>query len=319
MGMRRLLPVLCLLLVLAVPAAAPAAAGPQVGISENQPQMFSDPNFAGLGAKKVRLVTAWNVLTRAGDDERNRVDEYLKAAQARGIEVLVTFEHARGAADVCNVKANQTTLPQCQLPSVADYEANFKLFRATYPWVRTYAPWNEINHFTQPTARDPKRAAEFTNVAARNCAGCTVVVADILDQADSAKAKKPKFKSTTRYIKAFRKGLKVPRKVCGIHNYSDTNRFRTTGTKAIVKALGCKQIWLTETGGIAAFGSFKFDLKRQLKATKYMFTSARKIKQIKRLYVYTYFGGHTPRFDAGLVAATGLRPAYAEVKKRMRP
>jgi hypothetical protein len=34
----------------------------------------------------------------------------------------------------------------------------------------------------------------------------------------------------------------VPRKICGIHNYSDVNRFRDTGTRAIIRALGCRQI-----------------------------------------------------------------------------
>ena len=48
--------------------------------------------------------------------------------------------------------------------------------------MRTYAPWNEINHFTQPTFRNPKVAARFTDIARRNCRGCTIVVADILDQ-----------------------------------------------------------------------------------------------------------------------------------------
>ena len=118
-------------------------------------------------------------------------------------------------------------------------------------------PWNEINHFTQPTFKKPKAAARFTKIARRACKGCTVLAADILDQADNTKAKRPTFRSATRYIKRFRKFYKGPRKICGIHNYSDTNRFRSTGTKAIVKALGCKQIWLTETGGIFKFTGFK--------------------------------------------------------------
>ena len=78
-----------------------------------------------------------------------------------------------------------------------------------------------------------------------------------------------------------------------------------------MKALGCKEYWLTETGGLYKFGSFwsKKTYKGcttssscQVKATKYMFSLAKKYKKIKRLYVYTWFGGVTPRFDAGLVA-----------------
>jgi hypothetical protein len=314
--MRRLpLIVLALALLAGLAAPSPAPAAYQVGIAENQPGMFSDPLFTQLGVKRVRLVTAFDVLTRPGDDEHVRVRQYLETARALGIDVLVTFEHARGAAEVCRTDRRP---PQCRLPSVAEYERNFRRFRETFPWVTTFAPWNEVNHFTQPTSRDPRRAAEFTNSAARVCPSCTLVVADILDQADSAKAKKLRFKATTRYVKAFRKALRVPRSICGVHNYSDTNRFRDTGTRAIIKALGCKRIWLTETGGIAAFGPFRFDLRRQLKATRHMFEAAARIKAIRRVYVYNFFGGVTPRFDAGLVAAGKPRPAFAEVRKRLK-
>ena len=307
-----------LLLALTLPSGAAAAL--QIGISESQPSMFQTPQFAQMGVKHTRVVVSYNVLARAneGDDEITRVTEYLETAQRLGVEPLVTFEHARGAAEECKLNA---ALPQCYLPTVAEYEANFNAFRARFPWVRTFAPWNEVNHHTQPTSKDPRRAAQFTNVAARNCAGCTIVVADILDQADSVSAKKPKYKSTTRYIKKFKKALRVPRKLCGIHNYSDTNRFRQAGTKALAKALKCKKLWLTETGGIAKFASFKFSTKRQLKATKYMFKLARSTKKIKRIYVYTFFGGVTPRFDAGLIdssKAGAVRPAFGEVVRQIQ-
>ena len=91
-----------------------------------------------------------------------------------------------------------------------------------------------------------------------------------------------------------------------------------------MKALGCKEYWLTETGGLYDFGSFwskktyngcKSATTCQVKATKYMFTLAKKYKTIKRLYVYTWFGNVTPRFDAGLVADGAARPALAEIRK----
>ena len=141
--------------------------------------------------------------------------------------------------------------------------------------MRNVVAWNEINHFTQPTYKNPKAAAKFTTIARKVFKGGTVVAADILDQADNMRAKRPTFRSATRYVKAFRKAYKGPRKICGVHNYSDINRFRQTGTKAIIKALGCKQIWLTEAGGIYKFVGFKAVQKRQLKATKYMFRVAK--------------------------------------------
>ena len=54
--------------------------------------------------------------------------------------------------------------------------------------------------------------------------------------------------------------------------------------------------------------------KRQLRATKFMFKVAKRYPRIKRLYVYTWFGATTPRFDAGLVAHGRPRPAYGEVQ-----
>ena len=312
----RLLPsALALLALLLVPSVAQAKL--TVGISENSPDVFTDKRFQDLRVKHTRVVVSWNVIAahERGDDELDRVSRYIANAQASGVQPLVTFEHARGDAGVCKRRSNRRK-PQCVLPSARQYEREFKRFRAMFPYVRTYAPFNEVNHFTQPTARSPKAAARFTDIARRNCRGCTIVAADILDQADNVRAKRPTYRKTVRYIKAFRRALKSPRTICGVHNYSDVNRFRSTGTKAIIKALGCRQIWLTETGGVYSFGSFKPSARRQLKATKYMFKVARQNRRIKRLYVYSFFGGVND-FDSGLVSGDRRRPAYSEVKKRV--
>jgi hypothetical protein len=300
--------------LLAVPAAAQAKL--TVGIAENNPQLFADPLFASLGAKHARLVVSWNVAT-ARNDEINRVIDYLARARAAGVRPLVTFEHARGDATICNKRKNRKKA-QCKLPTAKQYESSLRRFKTLFPEVRDVVAWNEINHFTQPTYKNPKAAAKFTTIARKVFKGGTVVAADILDQADNTRAKRPTFRSATRYVKAFRKAYKGPRSVCGVHNYSDINRFRQTGTKAIIKALGCKQIWLTEAGGIFKFTGFKASQSRQLKATKYMFKVARQNKRIKRLYVYTWFGGVTSRFDAGLVAKGKPRKAYAEVRRHVK-
>ena len=302
------------LLALVAPAAAPAKL--RIGIAENTPNLFTDPLFTSLGAKYARVVVSYDVMT-SGDDELQRVADYLAGAAATAVEPLVTFEHARGDAEICRRRANRRKRP-CRLPTPRQYERNFKLFRARFPLVRTYAPFNEINHYTQPTYRQPEAAARFTDIARRNCRGCRIVVADILDQADSLLAKRPTYRSTVRYITRFKRALKAPRSICGLHNYSDTNRFRDRGTKAIIRALRCKEIWLTETGGIYRFVRFKPSERRQLRATKYMFTLAKRHRQIKRLYVYTWFAGVTKRFDAGLVVHGRPRPAYFEVKRRLR-
>jgi hypothetical protein len=325
MVFRLLVPIALLVAALAAPSGASAAL--TVGISENNPGMFSDPLFTPLKVKTVRVVVSYNVMTNTSDDgpgdELARVTDYLTRARAAGIDPLVTFEHARGGWELCR---QDRSLPQCLLPTKAEFEHNFKLFRAAFPWVKTYAPWNEGNHPSQPTQSKPKAAAAFTNIAARNCRGCTIVVMDVLDSSDGTDRRIPTYKSVGRWIKQFRSALKVPRRICGIHNYSDTNRFRSYGTKALIKAMGCKQIWLTETGGLYAFASFwsKKTMKGcnsaetcQVKATRYMFSLTKVNKVIKRLYVYTWFGAMTPRFDAGLVANGIARPAYHEVARRL--
>ena len=235
----------------------------------------------------------------------------------------MSFQHTRGDTSRCDQK-KYIGKGLCKLPSQKAYETAMKAFFAAFPTVKVISPWNEANHFTQPTSRSPASAAKFTNTVAKLCKNCKIVVADILDQADDPAAKSPKFTETAKYIKEFRKSLKVRANICGIHNYSDVNRFRSTGTKALMSALGCKEYWLTETGGLYNFGSFwsKKTYKGcskasscQLKATKYMFSQAKTNKKIKRLYVYTWFGDVTPRFDAGLVADGTARPALAEIKK----
>jgi hypothetical protein len=307
---------IAVLALLAVPSAAQAKL--TVGIAENNPGMFDDPLFGQMRAKHARLVVSWNVAT-ARNDEINRVIHYLQLAQLRGVTPLVTFEHARGDATICNRRKNRKKA-QCKLPTAKQYEKSLRAFKALFPAVRNVVAWNEINHFTQPTYKNPKAAAKFTTIARKVFKGGTVVVADILDQADNVRAKRPTFRSTTRYIKAFRKAYKGPRSICGIHNYSDTNRFRSTGTKAIIKALGCKQIWLTEAGGLYKFVGYKANQKRQLKATKYMFKVAKANKKIKRAYVYSWFGApRSARFDSGIVGTDGKpRKAFAEVRKHVK-
>src|SRR4051794_14753454 len=100
---------LALMLIAVLSPALPAAAQAKVavGIAENSPAMFSDPLFTQLGAKRVRLVVSWNVAT-ARNDEISRVIDYLHAAERAGVTPLVTFEHARGDATVCNRRRNRT-------------------------------------------------------------------------------------------------------------------------------------------------------------------------------------------------------------------
>ena len=309
------------LLVALAAAAAHVPAAPaelRVGIGENNYGLFDDPSFLRLAVTDVRVVAPFDVMRRGGF-ARDRLTQYLVRARAAGMRPLVTFEHSEGGAHVCR-KPRAWHRRQCRLPKGLTYERDLRLFFRAFPWVRQIAPWNEANHYTQPTSRDPAAAARFANAVHRVCPRCTIVLGDVLDQADQGTNTRPlpRYLDTLTWIRRYRKALKVPRRVCGVHNYSDTNRFRRVGTAAVIRALGCRQIWLTETGGLYHLGGFRPNARRQARAISWMFRLARSMPRIKRLYVYTWFGEMTPGFDAGLVVRGKQRRAYAEFRKRIR-
>jgi hypothetical protein len=275
-----------------------ARKGPFVGISDQDPDTFGDPRFRALGMGFARLITPWNAILT----EPDRLDGWLQAAKAAGIEPLVAFNHARG--DQCPARP-------CTLPPVAQYAAAFRAFRSKYPWVRSIQPWNEANHQSQPTGRNPKRAAQFYNAVRANCPGCTITAADVLDS--------PNLK---RWLPAFAKTARGKPRLWGLHNYTDTNRFRSAGTKAMLKLVK-GQVWLTETGGIVAFTTasgkvaLKHDETRARRAIDFLFKLARTSRRISRVYVYQWRKTAAgDRFDAGLVAPDNAARASLSALRR---
>jgi hypothetical protein len=283
-------------------ACAPASSGAYVtAIGDQQFGMFTDPLFTPLGIKRVRYIAPYDSAIK-DDFERHDVDLFLAAAKASGAKVLVSFSHSR--------RKNLTH----HLPSVREFTKDFKAFKKRYPQVKEYSPWNEANHSSQPTHSSPKRAAELFIALKRNCKSCTIVALDVLDSTN--------VNSTITYIKTFQKYAKSGKpKIWGLHNYSDTNRFRNKGTKAVLKVVK-GDLWLTETGGVVKFGgSFPYDEARAAKALNYLFTKlAPSNRRIKRLYLYQWSGAEVgARFDAGLLGPTGLpRPGYFVVRKKLK-
>jgi hypothetical protein len=285
---------LTLLALATAPAAATAATPVPVGISDQNVSTFTAPLFAPLGMKHARYVTPYDAALH--DDPR--LDAWLTAAREAGVEPLVSFEKAQG--QICPAKP-------CSLPSVRAYEIAFQAFRAKYPDITTISPWNEVNHVTQPTHGSPRRAAQYYEVVKRNCAGCTIVAADLLDTGNL------KSWATTfaRYAKDAR--------LWGLHNYGDTNRFRTTGADYLLNAVK-GDVWLTETGAIVAFTtsrgvvSFKKDEKRATRAMTYLFTKlVPHSPRIKRVYVYNWLSDPTNRWDSGLVRQDGTKRKIYDV------
>ena len=316
-------------------ASAPAGAAPVVGISDSNPLMFSDPSFEATRISTTRLMIAYDTVAAAsrGDSELGgRAVPYLAAAAQARVQPLVTFEHSRGAWEACR---RDRRLPQCHLPSGAEYHDAIKAFLERFPQVTLISPWNEANHPAQPTSAHPAMAARYANIVEGVCRElgrrCTIVVADVLDAADAAGARHLTYRRTTRWIRRFRAALKIPRGICGIHNYSDVNRFRSDGTRALIRELGCREYWVTESGGLFRFGKFwTRPTKRaggcrsaracQLKATRYLFEITRRMRRVKRIYVHSWYSARHERFDAGIVSGWRTqwmvlpRPAFYVVR-----
>jgi hypothetical protein len=270
--------------------AKPAAASFAVGIGEQGAAMFADKRFLELGIDKARLVVPYDAVARRS--ERDLADAWLGAAKAASVEPFITFGHSRAHP--------------AKLPSVSQFRAAFRAFHRRYPDVHIYAPWNEINHVSQPTARSPKRAAQYYNVVKAECADCTVLAGDVLDQA-----------GMTRYVREYRRHLVGEPAVWGLHNYADTNRFRTRGLRDLLRTV-TGDVWLTETGGIVKFGrSFPRDERRAARSVTYALKLARDNKRVKRVYLYNWTGARpADRFDSGLVEPDGgaVRPGYEALR-----
>jgi hypothetical protein len=273
------------------------AADPVIGVGEQDPSLFADVRLRYLGIRDVRYVVAWDAL-RSGW-QRAELDAYMARAEAAGARVLLSF-------NVSRVPSRRAILP-----SVAEYRRVFLQFRARYPFVRDYITWNEANHPSQPTARRPDRVAAYHDVIRRACPACTVVAADVLDSS-----------SLTAYVKAVAKAARVRPRIWGLHNYIDANRHRTTGTRALLRAVR-GQVWFTETGGIVwrrGGTPLPQSPSHAATATRWVFHLARLSTRVRRVYFYHWvYPRALDRWDSALIDKRGRpRPAYAVLRSHMR-
>jgi hypothetical protein len=304
---RRLLPIVALLLCAIF--AAPAQANFRVGIADQDPLMFDNPNYQALGIKRIRYLVPFDWYKRGF--QINEVTHFMNRANADGAEVLVHFTARRG----CYTNGRYSRRTVCRAPSVSAYLASFKRFRARFPFADTFGVWNEGNHVSQPTAAKPRLAARYFLAARRTCGSCTLVAADVLDS-----------RNMESWLAKFRAAAGGSANIFGLHNYGDVNRKRSNGTRRLLRAVP-GQVWLTETGGILKFlPAFKRSESRQASATKYMFRLADTYdrrrsgmrSRITRLYNYQWTGvPRSSRFDAGLVNPDGsARRAFREFKRQ---
>ena len=303
--MRRILLSLALITTsIALPAAGAQAF--TTGVSDQLASTFTNPLYAPLHLKVARYILPYDVMKSPAD--LHDAQQWIAAARAANQRVLVAFEHSY-------IHGKER-----HLPSVGEYTKDLKAFKKGFPQVREWSAWNEVNRCQrvalgtvvgQPTCHRPDLAAKYYMAARKVCPKCKIVALDVLDQNN--------VKPTVTYIKKFLRYARPFPKIWGLHNYSDTNRFSTTRTRAVLKATRKGQVWLTETGGIVKFGSnFPYDLNRAARALGCMFSLAKSNKRITRLYIYQ-FNGAPPelQFDAGLINPDNTsRPGYDVVAKR---
>lgn len=292
-------------ILLAVPMAASAGAY-STGIGDQQTEMFTNRLWTQLHTQIVRYIAPYDAAARP--DEMATAQRWIAAATAAHQRILIAFYHSEHTPT--------------RMPSGAEYQADVANFVKAFPQIRDYQAWNEANRgnvpklFSSPTA---SQAAGYYKLLRAVCNGCNITGLDILDQNN--------YKPTLTYIKAYRRALAklhVPTpRLWGLHNYSDTNRFSTKRTKAILRAVP-GQVWLTETGGIVKFGGAFPNRNgsgnaRASKALAFMFRIASSNRRIARLYIFQWSGaGSDVRFDAGLTdKAFVARPGYVTVCKKL--
>jgi hypothetical protein len=283
------------------PGAIDSARGPLVGFGDGNPAMFRNRYFRALHVRIARITVSWDAVIHHRPDLA-KADAWVSTAVRDGIEPLVTLSFTYGCYTKRGTTPNQA---KCRLPSVALYRRAFLAWRRRYPVVADWSVWNEENHHSEPTYNNPRRAAEFYDVVRSNCAGCTIVAADVLDQANYL-----------GWIKQFRHYAHGQPRIWGLHNYHDSQSHTDLATKAMLGAVP-GQVWLTETGGIVHFVHGRPHPQRAARAVAYALQLPRISRRITRLYIYQWTGAPiTARFDAGVTKPNGRpRPAYYVIRR----
>jgi hypothetical protein len=272
----------------------------KIGIADQKAEVFDDENLGEMGFGYARRSVAWDALRYA--DQRADLDAWVKGARLMEVEPLITL-----------ARSGKTTGRLYRPPTTAQYLREFLRLRKRYPKVKTWSAWNEANMCGVGTCRKPELVARYYNLIRRNCLGCKVVAADLLDQPNMV-----------GWVRDFRRAARVEPKYWGLHGYIDANRFQTTRTASLLKAVR-GEVWLTEIGGLVARRNRSLVKLPQGKAhagrvTRFIFDRlARLDRRVARIYVY-HWRSSTRRdsWDSGLIGADGRpRPALAIVKRAL--
>ena len=316
---KTLLRCLALSAAAALLVAAPAAARSPivVGLADQSPEMFAAPEFRALNIKRTRYFVPADVMQDA--TERAKAKAFVEAARAAGVSTLL------------HISTSDLRSKRGPVVSTTAYRRNVGRLVVYFRklGVKDFGAWNEVNHKTQETwNRVGNTVSYFKSMYAAvhgRCPTCSIVGLDLLDQV-----------GVEKYVASFYKRLtpmwRARVKVVGIHDYSDVNRGRSTGTAKIIRSVRTynkrTKFWFTETGALASFGTaFPYSESRQAARIRNMFTYATRYRPqgVERIYSYNWFGiengtscGSRCRFDAGLVDPDGTpRPVYAVFKSKL--
>ncbi len=289
-----------LLLALVVLAAlAPRAEALTVGVAEQRPRFVTTTSFERTRIGHVRLFVGWNAIHVGW--QRAELDAWMNAVRAARLTPLVTISKSRESPD--------------NLPTPGEYRRAIEAFRARYPWVREFSAWNEANACGERTCRRAALVAAYWRQLRLACPGCTVLAADLIDAPNIG-----------TWVRDFRRAASTPPTRWGLHNYLDANRFRTTYTRAALRAIGPRaRLWVTETGGIVDRRNrsptpIPEGFTHAANATGYLFDTIRRLSpRIQRIYLYHWVAPPRPyTWDSALVSRTlEERRAYRVLRDRL--
>jgi len=289
--------------VVAVTAAKPTAKAAAlrrrvtIGIGDQKADMFRDPRFTALGVKHARLAVSWDSMKRFWETEQ--IDQWLGLAKAAKVEPLISIGHSR---------ANRRTLP-----TPAQLTREFKRFRDRYPWVKTFAVWNEANHCGEPTCHRPKLVAAYYRALRRACPKCTILAPELLDMPNMVD-----------WARSFRMHLGWTPRLWGLHNYIEANRFQMTRLRALVRALPGAEFWLTETGGLvrrdnASTTDIPEGARHAAEVTRYLFDRVLPLNpRVRAVFLYHWNAGpEDATWDSGLITPAGRERSSLIVLRRV--
>lgn len=289
------------LVLLLLPAgAAQAEPGiPLVGIADQKTTMFADPLFVDLGVGHARLVVPWDAMD--GGFPRDDFVAWMRAARAAGVRPLLTFGPSRRRS---RLRVS---------PSPKEFQRQFRRIRVNFPWATEFSTWNEPNHCGLAVCKRPALAARYFDALVRACRSCTILGADMLDTPNM-----------TSWVRRFRSAAVNEPRAWALHNYVDTNRFRTKGTKTLLR-ITRGELWLTETGGIVkrdTRGKIPLEegVAHAADATRWLFDRLVPLSsRIRRVYLYHWDFGSAPNgWDSALLTPGGrAREALRVVQARV--